>query len=143
MPWDPKTRIWSPAAGSGRKYVSWLPPHEEDGERAGHDAWPGTWLISCRGRRRSKLRRHQVNVVRLEVQRHSPRAALGLNVVDHGVLVGRVLVHYGQRAVAVRAERQARSGIEGIGVYPLSDRRCGYHLPVIRVQDDHHLVVAA
>ena len=57
-------------------------------------------------------------VVRLQIQRHGPRAALGGDARHRAEFLRRVFVHDGQRAIAVGAEGELGSGVKGIGVDP-------------------------
>src|SRR4029077_5921998 len=80
----------------------------QDDERAWHHGWPRVRIIGGGRGRGAEIGGDEVNVVRLLVERHGAFPTLRGHVFDHGVLVGRILVDHGQRAVAVRAEGHLR-----------------------------------
>ena len=92
---------------------------------------------------RAKFRRHEKYMMRLQIQRHGPRSALGGDARDGGELLRRIFVNDGQCAIAVGAEGKLGSRVEGIGVHTLADCRRRQHLAGVRVHHRHHLVMTA
>ena len=81
-------------------------------KRAGNGLRPGMRMLR-RGRGwRAEFRRHEKDMMGLQIKRHGPRAALGGDARDGGELLRRVFVHDGQRAVTVGAEGELGSGVE-------------------------------
>ena len=70
----------------------------------------------------------QVDLVRLGVERHRPRARLGLERLHHRQLVRRVLMRDGHRAVAAGAEGELGAAVELGRVHALPDGHAGHDL---------------
>src|SRR5450756_861415 len=79
----------------------------------------------------------------LRIHVHGARTALSRHGLDDRVLVRRILVHDGDRTLAIRRERKLRPGIETGGVYSRSDSRTRDYLAGPHVDDRHGLVAAA
>src|SRR2546423_1903623 len=92
------------------------------------------WLESGRGK---------VDLVRPGIQRHRPRAALGLQRLHHRELFRPVFMRNRDCAVAARAEGILSSGIKRIGVNSLSNGHRGDHFAAGAVDHFHQFVVAA
>src|SRR6185312_9157906 len=88
---------------------------DENHEGVRQNGRPGVRLLRRGGGRRAELGGRQIDLVRLVVERHGPRAAPGGDVLGHDEMIGRILLDHRQRTVAVRAETELRSGIEGVG----------------------------
>ena len=58
-------------------------------------------------------------------------------------LLGRILVNDRERSISVGRECEVRGWIESVGIDAFSDRRGCNYLPSVRINDSHHLVVAA
>ena len=56
------------------------------------------------------------------IEGHGSGPTFGDQLLDDGKLVGRIFVRDGDRAVAVRAERELGARVEGIGIDSVTDR---------------------
>jgi len=71
--------------------------NDEDDEGAGLE-----FSAAFAGSRRIEIRSREKDVVRLGIERHGAGAALGGDILDDSVLIGRILVDDGEGAFAVR-----------------------------------------
>ena len=71
------------------------------------------------------------------VQRQGARAALGGHGFDYRKLIGRILMNYRQRALAIRTKCKARLWIECSAVGSASDRKGGYYFTVFGIDHNH------
>src|SRR5580700_1542117 len=91
----------------------------------------------------AQVSRDGVDAVRFFIEFHSASSAFGLDIVDHGVLVWRILMNHRQCPVAVRAEEQLRAWIETGSVHALANSWGCHHPARVGVHDHHHPVVAS
>src|SRR5664279_5874756 len=90
---------------SGLLSQCWLDHHQ--GERSGQHRSPAP----ATRRRRTELRAHYEDAVIGRVEPHVARPGRRLDGFNRAILIGGVLVDYGERAVRVGSERVARSGV--------------------------------
>ena len=90
-------------------------------ERIRQNAWTRTGLVGGRRGCGSKLRRYQVDVVCLGNKDGGACSARGFHVLQHGVLLGRILMNQSQGAITIRAERYLVIGIEAGCVDPATN----------------------
>src|ERR1035437_3218919 len=82
---------------------------------------------AARGRR-SELRGDHEHAVLGGVEPHVARPLWRLYVLDDAILVRRVLMNYGERAVRIGGKRVARGRIETSAIDASADRDRGHHL---------------
>lgn len=87
-----------------------------------------------------EIRRRREDVVRFRVQGQCAGPELRVDVSDHAVFIGRILVQHGNQALAARSKHQPRGGIVRVSVRIATDWRGSDHLAVVRVDHHHHLV---
>src|SRR6266850_640759 len=85
---------------------------------------------------------HAIDVVVLRVQRHGAVEKRRLDGLDDGVLVGRILMRHGERAVARRSEHQAGARVKTVRVGQHPGRYRGDDFPIRVIQHPGHPVAA-
>ncbi len=89
-------------------------------------------------RRRAALLRHREEVACLAVERHRAGAIHGLQVLLHLETRRALLLDDGHRAIAMRAERLHRRGIEHRAVGTAGERQARENFAVLGAQNHHH-----
>src|SRR6185503_17106117 len=114
-------------------------PDLDDGEGA-RNRWPLTGT-SARRRQwwcRATFHAHDEDVARLRIERECPRAHHRLEILHHLEARGAVLPDDRERAVAVRAERFHRPGVEHGAVRTAGEREGREDLSIGGPENDHH-----
>ena len=123
--------------------VTLLLGENQQRERVEYDCRPRARIFG-RGRgSRTEVRRDRINVVIARVQRHGAGTGLGLDGIDDGVFVRRILVRRSDGAIAARRECQLGGRIEPGGIDAVPNRYLGNGFPRGVVHHYHLLIVTA
>src|SRR5438128_9510093 len=119
-----------------------LSAHHQHLETVRQNRWPRVRIVCACCWRRAEFRGHQKNLVRLGIERHGARAALGGSVLDSAEFVWGIFVGHREHAFTAGCEREACLLIECVGVDTFPDGKRRDYFSVVSIDYRHQFVVA-